>query len=503
MIKCTKINESYSQLTGDLNKLKDIYEFLKVERPGAYFDWKVKNGFESPYQYFSKVYEKTLIILNGHLDLLKSFNIEKNNNNKAKYTLNDVDSFYNKIKDVLPFEPRDYQLKAFKEAIVNQKMMLKMCTSSGKSYTISLICEFFRQQGLKGILLVPNINLLTQFKEDIGSYNLTELYNDTHTIGGGQTEKHLDKSLTITTWQSMMNYDGSLDGIDYVICDECHRFASEETSGIVLKTVNCQFKYGFTGTIPEDPCAKMQLFGLFGAPKTYITSRELIERGLGTPISINAVYFDYDHEYKQLLRASKDFRSQLTYIKENEKRNDFIVDLMAKLRSKGNTLTLFQHTQHGKDLFIQTMKRLFPDVEVQNKNITGKKSFEFQEKYRIYFLNGEDDAKTRELTRKILEKDDDAILIANYSLLSTGVNIKKLHNMILASPLKAYTTVTQSIGRGMRLHDTKMVFNVFDLIDNTGVRGYSGTFVKQYKHRLSTSYNPEEFPVKDYYIDLK
>lgn len=87
------------------------------------------------------------------------------------------------------------------------------------------------------------------------------------------------------------------------------------------------------------------------------------------------------------------------------------------------------------------------------------------------------------------------ILISNYQLLSTGVNIKKLHNMVLASPLKAYTTVTQSIGRGMRLHESKDEFVVYDLIDDTGFRKPGGPFYKQYIHRKNTSYNPEEFPV--------
>jgi superfamily II DNA or RNA helicase len=141
------------------------------------------------------------------------------------------------------------------------------------------------------------------------------------------------------------------------------------------------------------------------------------------------------------------------------------------------------------------MKKLHPDVQVENKDIVGKKSFEFQEQYGVYFLNGEDDAKTRERTRKILEEHEDATLIANYALLSTGVNIKKLHNMILSSPLKAYTTVTQSIGRGMRLHPSKSIFTVFDLVDDMGYRKPGGIFYKQYEHRKNTSYNPEEFPV--------
>jgi type I site-specific restriction endonuclease len=148
------------------------------------------------------------------------------------------------------------------------------------------------------------------------------------------------------------------------------------------------------------------------------------------------------------------------------------------------------------------MKRLFPDVTVLNKNITGKKSFDFQKQYGVYFLNGEDDAKTRELTRKILESHEDAILVANFALLSTGVNIRKLHNLTLASPLKSHTTITQSLGRGMRKHSTKEVFTVYDLVDNFGIRKSSGIFFKQYQHRKNTSYNPEEFPVHEVNYNL-
>ena len=83
------------------------------------------------------------------------------------------------------------------------------------------------------------------------------------------------------------------------------------------------------------------------------------------------------------------------------------------------------------------------------------------------------------------------------AILSTGVNIKNLHNMIFATPLKSYTTITQSIGRGIRKHSSKDKFTVFDLVDNLGKRKYGGTFYKQYKHRLSTSYYPEGYQVHE------
>ena len=67
---------------------------------------------------------------------------------------------------------------------------------------------------------------------------------------------------------------------------------------------------------------------------------------------------------------------------------------------------------------------------------------------------------------KKIEKESQ-ILVSGYKILSTGVNIRRLFNLIFASPLRSYTTITQSIGRGLRLHPDKKVFRVFDLVDDS------------------------------------
>ena len=206
----------------------------------------------------------------------------------------------------------------------------------------------------------------------------------------------------------------------------------EVSSSIISESINTKYKYGFTGTLPENPSDKMYCLGLFGLPQTYITASELIERGLGTPVKINSIIFEYPQEVKNALRNSN-YQKQLKIIKEYDLRNKFIVDVSTKLH--GNTLILYSHTEHGKTLFTEIMKSKFPDIEVTNKDIVGKKSFDFQKQYNIYFINGEDDAQTREKTRNILETCENAILVSNYAILSTGVNIRRLHNMIFASPL--------------------------------------------------------------------
>jgi len=223
-MKTKKLNESFSYLEAesdnDKKTIQNIFNFLRVERPGAFFDPLVKSGFKSPFDFFASIQNGHLLIMNGHLSLLKPFNIFPEPQ-ISDYSDDIISNFLFDVKKILPFEPYDFQEKTFISSIKECKQINKCCTSSGKSLVISLIAEFFRRQGKKGLLLVPNINLLTQFKNDILTYNLNELYNDCHIIGGGSTDRHFNNSITISTWQSLLNYHDNLDNLDYVICDEC------------------------------------------------------------------------------------------------------------------------------------------------------------------------------------------------------------------------------------------------------------------------------------------
>lgn len=501
MLKLEKLNESYYEISGDTDILNQIFNFLKVRREGAEFDPLVKRGFRSPFDFFCKKTKTSILVFAGHLALLKNSKFQQYLNIPDSPPVelpNGVDEYIENIKSKLGFSPYDFQIRMFKDCISQKKLICKAATGSGKSLTISMICDWFREHGLKGVLLVPNINLLTQFKSDIQSYHLDDLYNATETLGGGTTAS-FNKPLLISTWQSLSQHKEFK--FDYVICDELHRFASPETSAIIEAAKQTKIRLGFTGTLPDNPSARMTLLGLFGMPKTYIRASELIARGLGTPVKINSVILDSGPK-KFELRKIKNFQAILKHIKEDSERNAIIEKLAVKLKTKSeNTLVLFSHTEHGKTIFRDIMALLYPDVKVENKDITGKKSFEFQLKYNVFFINGEDDSKTREKTRKILEECSGAILVSNFQLLSTGVNIKRLHNMILASPLKSYTTITQSIGRGMRLHPSKKVFTVYDFIDNLGIRKYSGVFYKQYLHRKQTSYEPEGYPITETFLN--
>lgn len=504
MIECLKINESYSLLKGDIVTLRNIMNYLKVEKPGAYFNRRIQLGLEDRYTYFTKfVNNKDMLIYNGHKAILNGFGIEADNE-RSEYSETEIDSFLKNLK--FPFEPYDYQLRNIRLALSNNKMLFKSCTGSGKSLTISTILEFYRRKGLKGVLIVPNINLLTQFKSDIESYGFEELNNQIQLFGNGN-HSDFKTCLTITTWQSLQKEIPNLEKLafDFIIVDEAHKSSAEILKDIILKSIKTKIKMGFTGTLPEDQVAKLTLIGLFGKPETIITSRELIDRGLATPVKIHALYLDYSYQDKSLFfDIPKDaYLKQLSFIKEHEARQRIIINIAMKMRNDNkNTLILFQHTEHGKDIFTRIIHELQPNLKIEESMITGKNCMDFQKENKVYFMNGEQSGKIREEQRNLMELDNGIILIANYSVCSTGINIKNLHNLIFASPLKAFTTISQSLGRLMRKHKNKKESVIVDIVDNFGYRKPSGIFVNQYKHRLSSSYIPEEFEIIETHLKV-
>ena len=551
-----KQDESYTLLISENDSdkltLQGVHDFLKAEKPDARYNFKVQRGWESPFHYFSEVKkhgnQSVLRLLSGHLDLIKNFNIPNLPKTQSEFTEKEIDSSLKEIISMMPFEPYDYQLKIVKDSLLNPKQMSLACTSAGKSCAIFMIMYFLYTKNKVGLVCVPNISLTTQIYGDFKDYfhkdyaKERDKFLSNIQLQGGGKESTFDTFLTITTWQSLLNRKEHLSKFEFILCDEVQRYASDEVSQIIKLTNNAKYKWGVTGTLPEDPLATMNLIGMFGFPKRYIRACELIERGLGTPVEIISFIIKYTDEEKRLFNSlpKGQYAKQLAFIKEHQKRNEFVSDLIIKVKNTGNTIVLGSHTQHIKDTFIDVMKKLYPDVEVQNKDITGKKSFEFQKQYGVYFINGEDNAETRELTRKILEekhyiiqfedlnkitlsenefyKDTlvkdlidnhsiykeiksinlrNEILISNYQILSAGVNIRRLFNLIFISPLKAYTTITQSIGRGLRLHPDKKIFRVFDLTDDFGIRKPSGIFYKQYEERKRHSYNSEGYPITE------
>ena len=60
---------------------------------------------------------------------------------------------------------------------------------------------------------------------------------------------------------------------------------------------------------------------------------------------------------------------------------------------------------------------------------------------------------------RIVEQEDSAIIVASYGTFSTGISIRRLHNVVFSS-LEDIIRVLQSIGRQLRKSEHKEIHEV-------------------------------------------
>ena len=96
----------------------------------------------------------------------------------------------------------------------------------------------------------------------------------------------------------------------------------------------------------------------------------------------------------------------------------------------------------------------------------------------VYYIDGSIDVNVRENIRNEFEKSDGNLLFAQSATFATGINIRRLTNLIFLTSSKSFSRVLQSIGRTLRLHDSK---NEAHLIDVSWKFKYSD---KHYHERL-------------------
>ncbi len=107
------------------------------------------------------------------------------------------------------------------------------------------------------------------------------------------------------------------------------------------------------------------------------------------------------------------------------------------------------------------------------------------------------DDKIMKPTTVRTESVKNAILVASYGTFAVGVNVRRLHHLVFASPSKSRYRVLQSIGRGLRLHPSKRIVYVMDVIDDLRHNGRANHLLNHWAVR-SEFYRTEQFPLELY-----
>jgi superfamily II DNA or RNA helicase len=382
-----------------------------------------------------------------------------------------------------PIEVREHQIEAYIHAMQKRRSLLLSPTASGKSLIIYLIFQqLYKYQNLKGLVIVPTTSLVEQLYSDFADYNNKNMEPYLHRIYQGK-EKDTDKPLTISTWQSLYKLPKEyFEQFDYIIGDEAHLFKAQSLTTILTSCVNAKYRIGLTGTLDGTKTHKLVLEGLFGPVKKVITTRELIDKQQVSDFEIKCLILKHDDDVCLRMKDST-YQEEIQYLISNENRNKFIKNLAVSLGN--NTLILYQMVdKHGQILY---------DMIRNTKNIGDRK---------VFFIHGGTDVTDREEVRRIMEIENDAIVVASFGTFSTGINIRNLHNIIFASPSKSRVRNLQSIGRGLRQSEGKEKAILYDIADDLRYKKHMNFTLKHFVERVKI-YNEEQFVYKTYKIGLK
>ena len=405
-----------------------------------------------------------------------------------------------------PLIPYDYQLDAIHHSLVYQRATLLAATSAGKSlilYCLSRLRELSSEGRV--VIVVPTKGLVEQLYSDFQEYsnNGGDWHVHEHCQKmNGDYSKIADKPIIIGTWQTLEQFGKHFwNEVGTILIDETHLAKAKSFQSILSKCTEADMRVGMTGTLDNCEVNKLAIAGMLGPVKRIIKAHELQEQGRATPVDITMLALNYSQEERELInepiyKTERDedgepvtvvdgkamFDREMKYIVEHEKRNEFILTLISKL--KGNTLVLSDRVESHLEPLYEATKRHHVNTFI----IVGTGKYGGEDKERI---------------RKELDNIDDAIVFASYGTTSTGINIKSLANLVTIYSTQSVIRILQSIGRLLRLYKGKKVSKIFDIFDDFRLAGKSKPNAA-FRHAFKRAeyYKEERYPYRIQKINL-
>jgi superfamily II DNA or RNA helicase len=454
-VKLNKLDETWLHIDADLGIVYEIDTEFQYEVPNARFHPKVKAHIWDGIIHLVNVYKKISYVglyrQIGEFCEGLGYRVEYDPDLFAGDTSFDeikgyVDSLNIHSNDV-KLEINDHQYDAIFECISNDRRIIESPTASGKSVMVYAISRYYLSKKKKVLIVAPTTGLVLQMFGDFQDYSSDNKFNAEkycHIIMEGR-EKNSPKPVFISTWQSIFRQPKSwFEQFDVIIVDEVHLAKAASLVKIMENVVKAKYRFGFTGSLDKSLTHKKMLSALFSEPARVATTRQLIDQGKLSDIEIKALVLQYPKEITKIMKHYN-YDEEIDYIVRNPNRNIFIRKLVSVL--KGNTLVLFNFVEKHGEMLFEEIKNNCPD-------------------HHVFFIHGKIAAEERDRIRKLTETLENVIIVASSGTMSTGTNIRRLHNVVFTSPTKSFIRVIQSIGRGLRLAGDKTILKLFDIADD-------------------------------------
>ena len=414
-------------------------------------------------------------------------------------------------------EPRDYQIKSAWLILKYRRSLSQLATRAGKTLLAYIIFRYMLERGGAHniLMIVPNIQLVRQGVQDMNEY-APFFTSETVWANGEYCE---GANLTIGTFQSLVNrldkkskkYNPSFFNKFDVICvDEAHTAPCQSIDNILKQPFvkNAKLHFGFSGSLPVmETIESYACQSIIGPMIQDIRTKELQDAGYIAKAEIHQLRINYTEEETldeyircgeylcgnevkdekgnplKLPSEQREFTIQnvkklpealqsLKPIYTREQYKDYLVDLCKA--NGANLLLLEQMLVHRSKRRLRVMDDLIREMDknviifAHHTEYINHLEKHFKEVFpdkKVYKINGSTAAKRRDKIKEELLNTNDAILVASYKCVGTGLTFKNLDFGIFAQSFKSQIINKQSLGRGLCLAEDKEKYVLYDVID--------------------------------------
>lgn len=479
MVRLIEHDETYIRVEADPGIERELFERFKFKAENFWFHPLYKQKIWNGDIHLFDIKDKTIYkgLKEDIINYCNKYGYpveDKTRIPAGDFSITSASAFVSELG--IPYEPRDYQLSSFVEAINKERLLIVSPTASGKS----LICYFLmRYHKEKVLIIVPTITLVEQLYNDFKNYGF-DVETNVKKISQNYSKELEGKSIVITTWQSIYRLGPKFfQNFETVILDEAHQAKAKSIITIMKKCSHVKYRYGLTGTLTKVALNNATLVGLFGPIYQVITTKELMENKTIAELTIHPIFLQYTDDDKKAFKATdRTYNDEIEFLINHEKRNALICKMAGTMHNQNVAILYSRVGKHGKKLY-EKLKTDFPDK-------------------MVLFISGEVKAERREEIRKLCEENKNVIIVASFQSFATGTNIVNLQNAILVHSSKSRIRNLQSIGRILRKSLDNETCRLYDIVDNITGNNFS---VRHFKERLKT-YEAEQFTIKKFEVKL-
>ena len=234
-----------------------------------------------------------------------------------------------------------------------------------------------------------------------------------------------------------------------ILVHNCHRCSGSVNKATmfskILNNLAARYKYGLSATLHRADGLILCTYALLGGvahtvPDSVVNTMRVEIQRKDTGVQISRKCLDTD--------GTLCYAKLINYLAEHKDRtNQITVDIQNLAYKKHSIILLSDRVEHLNEIY-NNLNSIYQNDAV--------------------ILHGKVKKQDRELALEQMRSKEKHILLATYQLAKEGLDVPCLDRLLLATPVKDYAIVVQSVGRIARVCEGKGTPVVYDYVDDIG-----------------------------------